>query len=54
MSECHRTKILSKGVMIVSKTKGPQIRCIPHGSLGLVQCKLNCEKHVGFDKTLIV
>ena len=32
MSECHRTKSLLKGIMIVFKTKGPQIRCIPHGS----------------------
>ena len=30
MSECHRTKNFSKGVKIASKTKGPQIRCIPH------------------------
>ena len=30
MSECHRTKSLSKGIKIVSKTKGPQIRSIPH------------------------
>ena len=28
MSECHRTKILLKGITIVFKTKGPQVRCI--------------------------
>ena len=46
MSECHRTKILSKGIMIVFKTKGPQVRCIPHGSFGLSQCtcKSSCKK----------
>ena len=45
MSEFHRTKILLKGIMIVFKTKGPQIRCIPHGSFGLSQCKP--KKHAG-------
>ena len=27
----------------VSKTKGPQIRCIPHRRRGLAQCKSNCR-----------
>ena len=31
MSQSHRTKSLSKGIKIVSKTKDPQICCIPHG-----------------------
>ena len=44
MSECHRTKILLKGIMIVFKTKGPQVRCIPHGSFGLSQCKSRSKK----------
>ena len=35
MSKCHRTKCLSKGIMIVCETNGPQICCIPHWSLGL-------------------
>ena len=48
MSECYGTKSLSKGIMIVFKTKGPQIRCIPHGSLGLSQCKSSCKKHAGW------
>ena len=39
MSECHRTKILLKGIMTVFKTKGPQVRCIPRGIFGLSQCK---------------
>ena len=42
------TKSLSKGIMIVFKTKGLQIRCIPHGSLGLSQCKSSCKKHAGW------
>ena len=46
MSECHRSKILLKGIMIVFKTKGPQIRCIPHGSFRLSQCK--SKKHAGW------
>ena len=29
---------------VVFKTKGPQIRCILHGSLGLSQCKSNCKR----------
>ena len=33
---------VSKGITIVFKTKGPQIRCIPHGSLVLFQCKRTC------------
>ena len=44
MIEWHRTKSLSKGkmidIMMVFKTKGLQIRCIPHGSLGL-SCNVN-------------
>ena len=39
MSECHRTKIVLKGIMIVFKTKGTQVRCIPQGSFGQSQCK---------------
>ena len=35
MSQSHRTKNLSKGIKIVSKTKDPQICCIPHGRRGL-------------------
>ena len=35
MSQSHRTKSLSKGIKIVSKTKDPQICCIPHGTRGL-------------------
>ena len=46
MSECHRSKVLLKGIMIVFKTKGSQIRCIPHGSFGLSQCK--SKKHAGW------
>ena len=34
-SQSHRTKSLSKGIKIVSKTKDPQICCIPHGRRGL-------------------
>ena len=30
--------------MIVFKTKGSQVRCIPHGSFGLSQCKSSCKK----------
>ena len=44
MSEFHRTKILLKGIMIVFKTKGPQVRCIPHGSFELSQCKSSSKK----------
>ena len=50
MSECHRTKSLLKGIMIVFKTKGPQIRCIPHGSFGLSQCKSSSKKNMLVDK----
>ena len=46
MSECHRTKGLLKGIMIVFKTIGPQIRCIPHGSLGLSHCKSSSKKNM--------
>ena len=42
------TKSLSKGIMIVFKTKGLQIRCIPHESLVLSQCKASCKKHAGW------
>ena len=52
MSECHRTKILLKGIMIVFKTKGPQIRCIPHGSFGLSQCKSSSKKTCWLTKSL--
>ena len=44
MSECHRTKILLKGTVIVFKTKGPQVRFIPYGSFGLFQCKSSSKK----------
>ena len=50
MSECHRSKILLKGIMIVFKTKGPQIRCIPHGSFGLSQCESSSKKNMLADK----
>ena len=52
MSECHRTKILLKGIMIVLKTKGPQIRCIPHGSFALFQCKSSSKKTCLLTKSL--
>ena len=53
MSESHRTKSLLKGIMIVFKTKGPQIGCIRHGKRGrvLAQCKSTCEEHAGSDKS---
>ena len=54
MSECHRTKSLLKGIMIVFKTRGPQIRCIAHGSFGLSQCKSRSKEQAGSDKNLIV
>ena len=47
MSEWHRTKSLSKGEMIHNDglkqkdPKGPRIRCIPHGSLGLSSINVN-------------
>ena len=50
MSESHRTKSLLKGIMIVFKTKGPQIRCIPLGSFGLSQCKSSSKKNMLVDK----
>ena len=50
MSECHRTKNLLKGIMIVFKTKGSKIRCIPHGSFGLSQCKSSSKKNMLVDK----
>ena len=50
MSECHRTKSLLKGVMIVFKTKGPQVRCVAHGSFGLSQCKSSSKKSMLVDK----
>ena len=54
MSECHRTKSLSKGIMVVSTKKGPQIRCIPLGSLGLSQCKSSCKRiNMLVDKNLL-
>ena len=53
MSDCHRTKSLLKGIIIVFKTKGPQIRCIPHGSFGLSQCKSSSKKkNMLVDKSL--
>ena len=51
MSECHRTKILLKGIMIVFKTKGAQIRYILHGSFGLSQCKSSSKKNMLVEKT---
>ena len=48
MSECHRTKSLLKGIMIVFKTKGPQIRCIPYGSFGLSHVNRAAKKHAGW------
>ena len=48
MSECHRTKSVLKGIMIVFKTKGPQNRCIPYGSFGLSRCKSSSKKHAGW------
>ena len=50
MSECHRTKSLLKGIKIVFKTKGPQVRCIAHGSFGLSQCISNSQKNILVDK----
>ena len=50
MSECHRTKSLLKGIMIVFKTEDLQIRCIPHGSFGLSQCKSSSKKNMLVDK----
>ena len=47
MSECHRIQSLSKDMMIVFKTKGPQIRCIPHESLGLFQLNRAAKEHAG-------
>ena len=44
MSECHRTKSLLKGIMIVFKTKGPQVRCIVRGRFGLSECKSSSKK----------
>ena len=35
---------LERHWMIVFETKGPQIRCIPHGSFGLSQCKSSSKK----------
>ena len=52
MSQCHGTKSLSKGIMIVFKTKGLQIRCIPHGRPGLAQCKSTCKNYAGSDKSV--
>ena len=45
MSECHKTKSVLKA-MIVFKTKGPKIRCIPDGSFGLSQCKSSSKKNM--------
>ena len=38
---------LERHIMIVFKPKGPQVRCIPHGSFGLSQCKSSFKKHAG-------
>ena len=54
MSECHRTKILLKGRMTVFKTKGPQVRCIPHGSFGLSRCKSSRKIVNGAEKDKLV
>ena len=37
-----------KGIMIVFKTKGPQIRCIPYGSFGLSHVNRAAKKHAGW------
>ena len=52
MSECHRTKILFKDITIVFKTKGPQVRCIAHGSFVLSQCKSSSKKTWWLKKSL--
>ena len=41
MSQFHRTKSLLKGIKIVSKTKDPQICCIPHRRRGLAHGLFN-------------
>ena len=43
--------LVDKISRINSKIKGPQIRCIPHGRLGLAQCKSTGEEHAGSDKS---
>ena len=43
---------LSKGRKIVSKTKSPQIRRIPHWSWGLTRCKSSYKKHAGSEKKI--
>ena len=50
--ECHRTKSRLKGIMIVFKIKGPQVRCIAHGSFGLSQCKSSSKKRWWLIKSL--
>ena len=45
-------KNLIKGIMVVLKTKGPQIRCIPRGSFGLFQCKSSSKKTCLLTKSL--
>ena len=50
MSKCHRTKSLLKSILIVFKTKGPQIRCIPHVSFGLSESKSNSKQNMLVDK----
>ena len=52
MSECHRSKSLLKGIMVVWNAKGPQILCIPHGSFGLSQCKSSSKKTCWLTKSL--
>ena len=41
MSQSHRTKCLLKGIKIISKTKDPQISCIPRGRRGLAHGLFN-------------
>ena len=43
-------KNLSKGKNNFLKTKGPQMRYIPHGKWGPAQCKFSWEEHAGSDK----
>ena len=52
MSECHRTKSLLKGIVIVFKTKGLQIRRIAQGSFRLSQCKSSGKKTCWLTKSI--
>ena len=47
MSECHMTNSLLKRIMIVFKTKGPQILAFPTGALGCLNLKRAAKKHTG-------